>query len=64
MSARPIGELLTPILLQAVGLARLHEFLSYFPRHERVEWIANFVEGGTITRDEAEILLECLRESA
>jgi hypothetical protein len=64
MSARPIGELLAPILLQAVGLARLHEFLSYFHHHERLEWIANFVEGGTITREEADILLECLGESA
>jgi hypothetical protein len=59
MSARKVGDLLAPILTQAVGLARLHDFLSCFPAAERVKWIAAFKEGGTITPEEADILLEC-----
>jgi hypothetical protein len=50
---------IAPILRQAIGLARLHDFLSCFPAAERVKWIAAFVKGGTITPEEADILLEC-----
>ncbi len=59
MSAKPIGDLIAPILVQAVGLARLHEFLACFTPAERVRWIHCFVEGGTVTPEEADVLLEC-----
>lgn len=59
MSARRIGNLIAPILIQAVGLARLHEFLACFPPAERVQWIKSFVDGGTVTPEEADMLLEC-----
>lgn len=54
-----MASAIDPILVQAIGLARLHDFLACFPPAERVKWIASFRDGGTITPDEADILLEC-----
>lgn len=57
--ARPIGELIKPIVLKAVGLARLQEFLDCFnDPADRREWIGDFLRGNVITPDEARLLLE------
>jgi hypothetical protein len=47
------------LISQAVGLARLHEFLGEFPPGERLKWIAAFKDGGTISAAEADLLLDC-----
>lgn len=59
MSARPIGEIIAPIVADAVGLARLQDFLSCFDsRKARKEWIMDWWEGGTITAEEAMLLIQ------
>jgi hypothetical protein len=59
MSGRSTSDIVTPMLRQAVGLARLHDFLAEFPADERVKWIAAFKDGGTVTPEEADMLIEC-----
>jgi hypothetical protein len=58
MTERCIGRKIAPLLLQAAGLARIHEFLECCPAHERIKWIASFIGGGTVTAAEADMLLE------
>lgn len=58
MSARAIGDIIAPILVHAVGLARLQHFLDCFDPAEREEWIADFLEHHTITASEAALLRE------
>lgn len=56
--ARPIGEIVRPIILKALGLGRLNDFLSEFAPRDREAWIADFESNHTITADEASILRE------
>jgi hypothetical protein len=56
---RPIGELIAPIIANAVGVANLQEFLEHFDSPQaRKAWILDWWEGGSITTDEAELLFQ------
>jgi len=58
-SARPIGEIIAPLIVAAVGVARLQEFLGTFPTPaERKGWIMTWWEDGTISDAEAEMLIQ------
>lgn len=65
MSARPIGEIIKPIVAQAVGLAHIQEFLDTFhdPCVRRV-WIDALLESETISANEAQVLIEHNVETA
>lgn len=57
--ARPIGEIIAPLLFEAIGIARLQDFLECIRQpSDRKQWIMEWYEGGTITADEAELLIE------
>lgn len=58
MSARSIGEIVRPLVMQAVGLARLQQFLDCFDAGEREQWIADFEQGQTVSEAEAALLRE------
>lgn len=58
MSARPIGEIVTRVLGDALGMARLQHFLNAFDPPERRQWIGDWVRDGTINIDEAHLLIE------
>lgn len=59
MSARSIGEIVAPLIAEAIGIARLQDFLECLPYPvDRKQWIMEWYEGGTITADEAELLIE------
>lgn len=58
MSARPIGELIRPLIVRSLGLARLQHFLDCFDADGREEWIADFERTQTITHEEAAMLRE------
>lgn len=59
MSARPIGELVGPILETALGLARLQEWVGDVRDPAARKWLVMFLfERGVVTADEAELLIE------
>ena len=58
MTARPISELVAPIVARAMGLARVQHFLDAFDPDKREEWIADFEQGHTVDEDEAVLLRE------
>ena len=59
MSARPIGEIIKPIVVKAIGLGRIQEFLDTFGDPcVRMAWITSMLEGGAITPEEADLLIE------
>lgn len=58
MSARPIGEIVAPIIARAMGLARLQQFLDVFSDDERKEWIDDFERCHTVDDGEAALLRE------
>jgi hypothetical protein len=58
MGARRIGELVAPVIAQAIGIARLQDFLACFDSRARKEWIMDWWEGGTISSDEAMLLIQ------
>lgn len=59
MSVRPIGEIIAPIVADAIGLANLQEFLDALPTgSSRKWWIMEWWECGTITGAEAILLIQ------
>jgi hypothetical protein len=64
MSARPIGDLIAPVIARSLGLARLQDFLDHVDADERERWIHDFERFDTITPEEADLLREHNREAA
>jgi hypothetical protein len=58
VSARPIGDLIAPLIVRSIGLARLQHFLDCFDTAGREEWIADFERTHTISPEEASLLRE------
>lgn len=61
MSARPIGELIAPIIADALGIGNLQEFLDCLavatPENKKW-WIMEWWRCGTINGSEAALLIE------
>ena len=64
MSARRIGDIIRPLIVRSLGLARLQHFLDCFDAVAREEWIADFERTHTITHEEAALLREHNEEHA
>lgn len=59
MSARPIGDLIGPIIEDAIGLARLQEWVGSIDDPAGRKWMVMFLyERGVITSAEADLLIE------
>lgn len=58
MGARAVGDLIAPLIVRSLGLARLQHFLDCFDATGREEWISDFERTQTITHEEAALLRE------
>lgn len=58
MATRTIGELVAPIIVAALGMGRLQEFLDTFAPEDRRYWIMEWWDTGTVSADEAVLLLD------
>jgi hypothetical protein len=61
MSARPIGEIIAPVIADAIGLGNLQAWLDELQDRSfsnRLWWIIEWQSCGAITPDEADLLIE------
>lgn len=58
---RQIGEIIAPIIANAIGLGRLQEFLDTLTNpsaENRKWWVMEWWESGTISAEEAMLLIQ------
>ncbi|HJR82573.1 MAG TPA: hypothetical protein VJ775_01475 [Sphingomicrobium sp.] len=58
MDAQPVSLVVGRVLHLALGIARLQELLALMPPQTAKSFILEWREGGVITDEEAELLIE------